>query len=125
MTPERWHHVTEIFHAARACAPERRGAFVAEACLDDADLRREVETMLAGHDAAGQFGETPLFGSLPLVELSPSALVTRAQAAPFQGMTLAPGSHLGPVRNRRRARSRRDGGSLPGARHAPQSGCRD
>ena len=77
MTPERWHQVTEMFHAARACAPERRGAFVAEACGEDATLRREVETMLAGHDAAGQFGETPLFASMPPLELTSSVLGTQ------------------------------------------------
>ena len=96
MTPERWHQVTEMFHAARAVTPERRAAFVAKACGEDATLRREVETMLAGHDSAGQLGETPLFESLPPLELTSSVLGTQSQAAPFQEMALGPGARLGP-----------------------------
>jgi eukaryotic-like serine/threonine-protein kinase len=96
MTPERWHQVTEMFHAARACAPERRGAFVTEACRGDTNLRREVETMLAAHDAAGQFGETPIFTSVPPLAVSSSVLVTQPQAVPSEEMALVPGARLGP-----------------------------
>ena len=39
MTPERWHQVTDMFHAARAVAPESRRAFLAQACGEDAILR--------------------------------------------------------------------------------------
>ena len=86
MTPERWRQITEIFHAARERDPERREAFVAEACRDDPTLRREVEAMLAGLDDAGQFGETPLFVSDSQPEPPP----------PRDVSPLAPGSQLGP-----------------------------
>jgi eukaryotic-like serine/threonine-protein kinase len=59
MTPERWRQITELFHAAREHDPSRRDAFVAKACREDPALRQEVEAMLAGHDHAGSFGETP------------------------------------------------------------------
>jgi eukaryotic-like serine/threonine-protein kinase len=96
MTPERWHQVTEMFHAARALTPDRRSAFVAKACGEDATLRQEVETMLAGHDSAGQLGETPLFESLPSPELTSSVLGTQPKATPFQEMSLGRGARLGP-----------------------------
>ena len=80
MISDRWHQITEMFHAAREHDPERRQAFLADACREDAILRREVEAMLDGHDDAGQFGETPLFRSLGL----------------DQEMRLAPGARLGP-----------------------------
>jgi len=86
VTPERWRQITEIFHAARERDPARREAFVAEACCDDPTLRREVEAMLVGLDAAGQFGETPLFASASRPE----------PAAPLDVIQLAPGSQLGP-----------------------------
>ena len=62
----------------------------------DTNLRREVETMLAAHDAAGQFGETPLFTSVPPLAQSSSVLVGQPQAVPSEEMALAPGARLGP-----------------------------
>jgi serine/threonine protein kinase len=58
MKPDRWQQITGIFQAARAHPPPERDAFVADACRDDPALRLEVEAMLAGHDDAGQFGDT-------------------------------------------------------------------
>ena len=86
MTPERWHRITEVFHAARQRDPARREGFVAEACRDDPTLRQEVDAMLAGLDDAGQFGETPLFASCSGPE----------PASPLDVIQLAPGAQLGP-----------------------------
>jgi eukaryotic-like serine/threonine-protein kinase len=47
MTPERWRQVEEIFQAAVERDDAERGDYLAEACGDDADLRREVESLLA------------------------------------------------------------------------------
>src|ERR1700704_4830693 len=58
-TPERWSRVKAIFDAAIAVAPPARPAFVAEACGGDEDLRAEVFALLAGHDGAAGFLETP------------------------------------------------------------------
>ena len=86
MTPERWRRITEIFHAAREHDPAHRESFVADACRDDATLRRDVEEMLGGLDCAGRFGEAPLFAAaLPSLS-APSGDV----------IPLAPGSQLGP-----------------------------
>ena len=87
MTPERWRQITGVFHAARERDPARRDAFVADACREDPTLRQEVEAMLAGHDNAGPFGDTPLFVSAS--QLEPGSSRVRQ---------LAPGSHLGPYR---------------------------
>lgn len=50
MTPERWARVREIFE--RALESSDRRAVVAEACRDDGDLRREVESLLEQHSDA-------------------------------------------------------------------------
>jgi len=47
MRPERWQQVEELFHAALECEPERRTAFLAEACQEDPELGREVDSLLA------------------------------------------------------------------------------
>ncbi len=46
MTPERWSQVEEIFQAAIERDAADRDIFLTEACGDDAELRREVVTLL-------------------------------------------------------------------------------
>jgi eukaryotic-like serine/threonine-protein kinase len=46
MTPERWAQIEELYHAAHTRPAAERAAFLAEACRDDAALRREVESLL-------------------------------------------------------------------------------
>src|SRR5262245_726306 len=60
MTAERWQQVKELFNAACECAPERRTAFLDEACAGSEDLRREVESLLAAHEETGEFMRRPL-----------------------------------------------------------------
>jgi len=52
MTPERWRRMEDVFHEARACAPELRDAYLAEACEGDSALRRDVEALLAQPDGS-------------------------------------------------------------------------
>lgn len=47
MTPERFRRVDEIYHAADERSPAGRAAFLAQACGTDAELRRQVESLLA------------------------------------------------------------------------------
>jgi eukaryotic-like serine/threonine-protein kinase len=54
-----WNRGRALFQAALEHAPEARAAFLSEACLGDETTRREVESLLAAHDAAGPFLETP------------------------------------------------------------------
>lgn len=47
-------------HAALARPPFARAAFLAEACADDEELRREAESLLAASDSASSFLEHPV-----------------------------------------------------------------
>ena len=47
MTPEQWSRIAPIVHSALTQSTEVRAAFVADACGDDGELRREVESLLA------------------------------------------------------------------------------
>ena len=47
MTPGWWRRVEKLYHAALARDAPDRAAFLADACADDEDLRREVEALLA------------------------------------------------------------------------------
>jgi eukaryotic-like serine/threonine-protein kinase len=59
MTPERWQRIDQVFQAALACAPTERGRWLDENCAGDAELRAEVESLLAAHERAGSFIQAP------------------------------------------------------------------
>src|SRR5581483_3781804 len=58
MTPERWRQIEEIYHAALDRDPEARAAFLDTACGGDAELRRELDSLLQREVQAGTFLET-------------------------------------------------------------------
>ena len=47
MNPDRWRRVADVYDAAMERDPATRGAFLAETCAGDAELRREVESLLS------------------------------------------------------------------------------
>jgi serine/threonine protein kinase len=53
MKPERWKQIEQLYHAALDREPDERAAFLAETCIDDSGLRREVEELL-GYDGAAE-----------------------------------------------------------------------
>ena len=60
VSAERWNAIMAIFADAVERPPAERAAFVAEACGSDAELRAEVESLLAAHDGDADFLEAPL-----------------------------------------------------------------
>jgi serine/threonine-protein kinase len=82
LTPDRSQKLEAVYYSALERDPAARAAFLDSACGQDNELRREVESMLAG----------PTFGG---------ALVDRPAPAPPVGYTtgdLMPGTLLGPYR---------------------------
>lgn len=61
MQNDRWQEIDRLFDAALEREPAQRASFIAEACKGDAELRREVESLLAAHERAEKFIETPAF----------------------------------------------------------------
>jgi len=49
---EFWDEVRDLFHAASEAPPQQRATLLADA---DADVRKEVESLLAAHDQPGEF----------------------------------------------------------------------
>ncbi len=68
-TPEGWRRVRQVLDDVLHLAPEDRGTVLAQSCGDDDALRREVESLLAAHDAAGTFIDRP---ALAFDEASPA-----------------------------------------------------
>jgi non-specific serine/threonine protein kinase/serine/threonine-protein kinase len=61
MSPEQWQRVNELFYAALERDPDERQAFLIEACADDSEALREVESLLAAHSDADTFTGRPVF----------------------------------------------------------------
>lgn len=59
MTPERWQQIEKVYYDARERDGEERMLFLDQACAGDDELRREVESLLASGDQAGDFMGTP------------------------------------------------------------------
>jgi len=53
MTPERWQQVDRLLEQALEQEPDRRDAFLDQACQGDADLRQEVESLLSAERSLG------------------------------------------------------------------------
>ncbi|MFZ0590475.1 MAG: protein kinase [Bryobacteraceae bacterium] len=69
MNPERWKAIEQVYYSVLASPPMRRTAVLDEACLDDHDMRREVESLLDAREQAGSFlSPSNLEG--PLAELA-------------------------------------------------------
>ncbi|MGH9391745.1 MAG: serine/threonine-protein kinase, partial [Vicinamibacteria bacterium] len=87
MTPDRWRRVQEVFAAATEREPGSRAAYLEEACQDDPELRKEVESLLSSLWAASSgFLESPAIDGVQA--LSP----THRTGSP----ALASGRRLGP-----------------------------
>jgi eukaryotic-like serine/threonine-protein kinase len=69
MTPERWRQVEDIFQTALDLGPQEREIYVAQACAEDVDLKRDVENLLSQHESAGALLEDPLYGDTELSAL--------------------------------------------------------
>jgi eukaryotic-like serine/threonine-protein kinase len=51
--------VEELFEATRSRTSDERARYLTDACGADAELRAAVESLLAAHDAAGEFLQSP------------------------------------------------------------------
>ena len=60
LSAERWNAMTSIFADAVELPSAERSAFLTQACGTDAELRKEVESLLAAHDSDGKFLESPV-----------------------------------------------------------------
>src|SRR2546430_10166756 len=77
MTPERWQKIDQLLDEALDLEPRERVAFLDGACVDDSQLRREVESLLASSERAGNF-----------IEPVPSSDETTEGDSPLAGQAL-------------------------------------
>lgn len=84
MTPERWQQIKDVLDAVVSIAPSERGAYLTQACAQDSELRREVDSLLASHDdAASGFLVSPLTGQSPRTNRSGGAATAAGRLGPY------------------------------------------
>src|SRR6266700_5067174 len=59
MTPQQYERLTELFHSALEIAPNQRAAFLDQISDSDANLRRELESLLVAHEQRASSTELP------------------------------------------------------------------
>ena len=65
VNPERWREINEVFHAALAREGAARETYLAEAAARDAELVKEVRSLLESHERTHTFLEVPAWGVAP------------------------------------------------------------
>jgi serine/threonine-protein kinase len=65
VTPERWQKIKAVLEAVLELEAAQRTTFLDASCQGDAELRQEVESLLASEPAIGDFIETPVFRIRP------------------------------------------------------------
>lgn len=81
MDSERWRRIEELFHAALTLEPKSQQTFLCNACGADAELRRELESLLAQGEKAGSFLETH---STPAESVATGAALLGRQFGPYR-----------------------------------------
>ena len=59
MTPERWQQINQLYQSSLELEASQRTEFLKQVCAGDEELRGEVESLLASHEQARSFIETP------------------------------------------------------------------
>ncbi len=98
MTPERWEQIGNVYEKAREFAPGERATFLDQACADDEDLRREVESLFATEATIGNFIAHPALKDAAglLTPEAPGAL-TGKQLGHYQILSLIGVGGMGEV----------------------------
>ena len=64
MNPERWHQIEQLYCLALERETAEREGFLMKACQGDADLRREVESLLEQSGSTGALADRGAWAAL-------------------------------------------------------------
>jgi hypothetical protein len=91
-----WKRIKELYHEALSKPRAERSEFLEAACQGDAELRREVESLLASLEKDGTLLDAPALGvAARMLAKSPSTWAQRPQPGPFHHPDLPGGEETG------------------------------
>lgn len=98
MEADRWRQIDSVFEAALDLDPEEWAAYLKEACADDEELHREVESLLLAHmRAAGFIEESPFAVAAELLEPNKISTLIGSQVGRYQITGLLGSGGMGDV----------------------------
>ncbi|HEX7958074.1 MAG TPA: serine/threonine-protein kinase, partial [Pyrinomonadaceae bacterium] len=97
MDTARWQQIDRILDGALEREPEERAAYVAAACGDDAEMRREVESLLAAHGLSKDFIEEPALDLAARLYAEGGALVREQKVGRYEVESLIGRGGMGEV----------------------------
>lgn len=98
MKPERWKQVDALFDAALELEPDKRAAFLDQACAGDEALRKEVDTLLDSDRQAHSFIESPaIHEAAELLSDRPAVLSPGESIGPYKIVSLIGAGGMGEV----------------------------
>src|SRR5262245_62653034 len=109
MSTDRWQQLERLYHAALGRRASERAAFLTEACGDDEDLRREVESLLATSASAdGRLEEPSVAVAAQMITDVGGSVLTGRRLGAYQLNELIGAGGMGEVYRARDIRLGRD-----------------
>ena len=84
MTPARWEQIKQIFDQAIALTASQRAAFLNTACAGNAELRAEIETLLAADAQDQSFIEEPAINAVAGAFAEPDEPAAEQRIGPYE-----------------------------------------
>src|SRR5262245_39447157 len=107
MTSDRWEQINRICEAAVEIEEKKRGSFLDEACREDWELRREVESLLAMQAQADGFLEKPAVEEVVKASKEELPSLLGRKLGPYQILAALGGGGMGEVYKARDTRLNR------------------
>jgi serine/threonine protein kinase/tetratricopeptide (TPR) repeat protein len=98
-SPDRWRRLEALFYEALELNPEARTEFLDKSCDGDAELRKEVETLLASAEKPMDFLEKPVLEAAQRMvgDASPANIVPGTRLAHYEIISLIGAGGMGEV----------------------------
>jgi eukaryotic-like serine/threonine-protein kinase len=97
MDPERWREIERLYHLALEQEPAQQSRFVAEACLNDAELRGEVESLLAQSGGTERLVDQTAWAEADDLAVTRTVLTPGERLGPYQILGLLGEGGMGKV----------------------------